>query len=205
MIPYHVQPCCYRGGIGTLFFCARGKEFKLVVEESDGTAHDGGLCRTYLTPTNLGECCSTSWRESPPRSTSGPRIVRRRRCMLHLYVRHRRDKQAYGNEWIGDFRLASITTYEVVANYCKAAMESGGQIRIHRRKFENIPATVCCECSIKVVTPIPGTNGFKVEFSDWTSLSVAYDKRLQQGYYFADPSYYEPAAEEEDEPCPLKP
>ena len=119
--------------------------------------------------------------------------------MLHLYLRHRRDKQAYGNEWIGDFRLASITTYEVVANLCKAIMESGNRVRIHRRKFERIPATVCRECSIKAVTSMPGTNGFKVEFSEWTSLSIAYDKRLQQGYYFADPSDYEPAAEEEED------
>jgi hypothetical protein len=120
--------------------------------------------------------------------------------LLHLYLRHRRDKEAYGNEWIGDFRVASITTYQVVAQNCQAAMESGDRIRIHRRKFENIPATVCCECSIKAVSPMLGTNGFKVEFSDWTSLSVAYDKRLQQGYYYADPSDYEPNAEEDHEP-----
>jgi hypothetical protein len=119
--------------------------------------------------------------------------------MLHLYLRHRRDKQAYGNEWVGDFRMASITTYEVVSEYCQAAMESGDRIRIHRRKFENIPATVCCECSIKAVTPIPGTNGFKVEFSDWTRLSITYDKSLQRGYYFADPSDYEPPPEKDDE------
>jgi hypothetical protein len=132
--------------------------------------------------------------ETPPLNRYGKMAA-----MLHLYLRHRRDKQAYGNEWIGDFRLASITTYAVVAQHCETAMESGSRIRIHRRKFENIPATVCCECSIKTVAPIPGSNGFRVEFTDWTVLKVSYDKRLQQGYYFADPSSYEPAAEE-DEP-----
>jgi hypothetical protein len=46
---------------------------------------------------------------------------------------------------------------------------------------------------------MPGTNGFRVEFSEWTALSVTYNKRLQQGYYFADPSDYEPAAGGDDD------
>jgi hypothetical protein len=77
-------------------------------------------------------------------------------------------------------------------------MESGTRIRVHRRRFENNPATVCCECSVKAVAAIPGTNGFKVEFCDWTTLSVVYEKRLQQGYYYADPSTYEPAREDDE-------
>ena len=48
--------------------------------------------------------------------------------MLHLYIRHRRDTQSYGNQWFGDFRLLSLTTYEVVAEYCKNAQEQGQRI-----------------------------------------------------------------------------
>lgn len=36
-----------------------------------------------------------------------------------------------------------------------------------------------------------------VEFEDWRSMSIEHDRRLQQGYYFADPSDYEQPADEE--------
>jgi hypothetical protein len=109
--------------------------------------------------------------------------------MLHLFIRARRDSQSYGNEWIGDFRVKSIKTYETVADYCRGAMDSGAKVRIHRRRFERIPATICCECTVKSVMREP--DGFRVEFENWRSLSIETDRRLQQGYYFADPSDYE--------------
>jgi hypothetical protein len=111
--------------------------------------------------------------------------------MLHLYLRHPRDSQSYGNVWFGDFRLRSITTYGVVAEHCRAIMERGERLRIHRRTFEKIPATICCECSVKSVMPIEGKNGFRVEFKDWIDLYIDRYKRLQQGYYFDSPSNYE--------------
>lgn len=168
-----------------------GHEYAASLKDEAGVVHD---CGSWPSLREAGEHLRLMAEE-----IAGEESVRRGR-MLHLYLRHRRDKQAYGNEWIGDFRLASITTYEAVANLCRAAMEAGGRVRVHRRKFEHIPATVCCECSVKAVTPIPPTNGFKVEFSEWISLSVAYDKRLQKGYYFADPADYEPAPEEGEDP-----
>jgi hypothetical protein len=111
--------------------------------------------------------------------------------MLHLYIR-RRDSQSYGNKRLGDFKLKSITTYDTVADDCRAAMERGDRLRVHRRKFENSPATICCECAVKAVEPLVGANGFRVEFHDWTTLSIVVEKRLQQGYYFAMPADYEP-------------
>jgi hypothetical protein len=77
-------------------------------------------------------------------------------------------------------------------------MEDNTPVRIHRRRYERIPATVCCECTVKSVTPEQA--GFRVEFDNWRSLSIEWDRRLQQGYYFADPtSYEEPASEEKIE------
>ena len=68
-------------------------------------------------------------------------------------------------------------------------MQSRSPIRIHRRRFEKFPAMVCGECTVKSVTP--DKNGFRVEFENWRSLSIRHDRRLQQGYYFADPKGYE--------------
>jgi len=68
-------------------------------------------------------------------------------------------------------------------------------VRVHRRKFGKIPATICCECSVKSVGTIEGTNGFRVEFQDWRSLTIEREKRLQQGYYFDSPSNYEEPAD----------
>jgi hypothetical protein len=111
--------------------------------------------------------------------------------MLHLYLRHRRDSQAYGNKWAGDSKLESITTYEAVAEYCRLAMQLGEPVRIHRRKFQRIPATICCECRVRSVKPIKDSNGFTVEFHEWKPLFVERELRLQKGWYFADPSEYE--------------
>jgi hypothetical protein len=115
--------------------------------------------------------------------------------MLHLFLRARRDSQSYDNQWIDDFRVRSITTYEAVAEYCRNAMESQSPVRIHRRRYDRIPAMICCECMVKSVTA--EQRGFRVEFENWRSLSIEHDRRLQQGYYFADPSDYEEAADKE--------
>jgi hypothetical protein len=115
--------------------------------------------------------------------------------MLHLFLRSRRDSQSYDNDWIDDFRVRSIKTYDLVAQYCRAAMESHKPVRIHRRRYERIPAAVCSECDIKSITAEKG--GFKVEFENWRSLNIEVDRRLQQGYYFADPSSYEKPDSEE--------
>jgi len=115
--------------------------------------------------------------------------------MLHLFLRARRDSQSYDNEWIDDFRVRSIKTYDAVAEYCRAAMESHTPVRIHRRRYERIPAAICCECTVKSVTAEQA--GFRVEFENWRSLSIQRDLRLQRGYYFADPSDYESSDDEE--------
>jgi hypothetical protein len=109
--------------------------------------------------------------------------------MLHLFLRARRDSQSYDNQWIDDFRVRSIKTYAAVAGYCRDAMESHSLVRIHRRRYERIPATICCEGTVKSVTA--EQVGFRVEFENWRSLNIEKDRRLQQGYYFADPLSYE--------------
>jgi hypothetical protein len=109
--------------------------------------------------------------------------------MLHLFLRARRDAQSYDNDWIGDYSIRSIKTYEQVAEYCRRAMDAGTPIRIHRRRFEQLPATVCAECHIKSV--VPEGNGLRVQFERCRSLSFVHGRRLQQGYYFAHPSEYE--------------
>jgi hypothetical protein len=57
---------------------------------------------------------------------------------------------------------------------------------------------ICCECKIKSVIPEEG--GYRVEFESWRSLSILNDRRLQRGYYFADPSEYDEPASFDDEP-----
>lgn len=109
--------------------------------------------------------------------------------MLHLYIRASRDSKAYENEWVGDFKVNSIATYAEVAEHCRRAQESGQPIRIHRRKYERVPATICCECYVKSI--IPEGNGFRVYFESWRPLYIERDKVLQKGYYFADPQEYE--------------
>jgi hypothetical protein len=111
------------------------------------------------------------------------------RKVFHLFLRFRRDSQSYDNDWADDFRLRSIKTYDKVADYCREAMHNGTRIRIHRRKFERYAAMICGECSVESVAA--ENNGFRVTFGNWHSLSIPYDKRMQQGYYFADPADYE--------------
>ena len=57
---------------------------------------------------------------------------------------------------------------------------------------------ICCECYVKSVTA--EEPGFRVEFERYRSLSIENDRRLQRGYYFANPSDYEeePTAEPEE-------
>jgi len=115
--------------------------------------------------------------------------------MLHLFLRSRRDSQSYDNDWIDDFRLRSIKTYKEVADYCCVAKESNSPVRIHRRRHGNIPAIICCECYVKAVKSEQA--GFRVEFENPRSLSIVTDRRLQRGFYFADPSEYERTTTEE--------
>jgi hypothetical protein len=109
--------------------------------------------------------------------------------MLHLFLKSRRDSQSYDNDWIDDFRVRSIKTYDAVASHCRSAMESGSVIRIHRRRYERLPAMICCECNVKSV--VAEQNGFRIEFKNWRSLSLLQDRRHPRGYYFAKPSEYE--------------
>jgi len=183
MVPYHVQIYVRNGDIFRAFFYERNHEFELKMELPTSTLIDGGLWPSINEAADAARAMLMDLAKLPE-------VVRDRR-ILHLYIRHPRDSQSYGNDWFGDFRVRSITTYETVAQYCKTALQNGDRVRIHRRKFESFPATVCCECAVKSVEAIEGTNGFKVEFQDWTNLCVKFDKRLQQGYYFASPSSYE--------------
>ena len=185
MIPYHVQsyPSEHDSANASFYKEPNGFSFKLVVD-------DEVLLEAGPWPT-IGEA-DRAVRDLLPGLTKRPEVASNRN-MLHLYIRHRRDAQSFDNDWSDDFRVRSIKTYEAVAQHCKSAQERGERIRVHRRKFERIPAAICCECSVKSVEPIEGSNGFKVEFQDWKSLSVEREKRLQQGYYVATPSNYEEA------------
>lgn len=188
-VPFHVQIHFRNGDIFRAFYYRNGPEFDLKMELSDlpvSTVVDGGTWPSL-------ESAAAAAEAMLPDLAMRPEVIRNR-PMLHLYVRHRRDTQSYRNQWVGDFRLVSITTYGAVAECCENALAAGQRIRVHRRKFERIPATICCECSVKSVAPIEGTNGFAVEFQDWTSLSIEREKRLQKGYYFESPSSYDEAS-----------
>ena len=117
--------------------------------------------------------------------------------MLHLFLRSRRESQSYDNDSIDDFRIQSIKTYQEVADYCRSAMESGSPVRVHRRRYERLPATICCECYIKAVTAEQA--GFRMDFEKQRSLSIVNDRRLQRGCYFADASDYESHSDAESE------
>ncbi len=162
-------------------FYSRGAKFEAKMEIEDGSIIELGIWESI--DEAAGAVIDASRKLQPVNPS-----------MLHLYVRHRRDTQSYGNVWVDDFRLRSITTYETVAEYCKNALECGHRVRVHRRRFAKIPATICSECSVSSVARIEGTNGFKAEFKDWVSLTIEREKRLQQGYYFDSPANYESAS-----------
>jgi hypothetical protein len=183
-VPYHTEIRVVRGTITRFAFFKNENGFTFEVELPGDISIESG--KSYLTISDANTAADERVGGLPQH------LFSRHSRMLHLYLRHRRDTQAYGNKWVGDFKVESITTYDVVAECCRVALEHGDRIRIHRRKFEQSPATICCECSVKSVEPIPGTNGFKVEFHDWATLSMEVPKSLRKGYYFAVPADYEP-------------
>src|SRR6266849_1027865 len=128
LIPYHVQLYVRNGDIFQAFYYKRGQEFDLKIELPESTLIDAGTWPSLETAAAAAEAML-------PELAKRPEVIRNR-IMLHLYIRHRRDAQSYGNEWIGDFRLVSITTYESVAECCRSALQQGHRIRVHRRKFQ---------------------------------------------------------------------
>jgi len=130
------------------------------------------------------------------------------RKMLHLYLHHRHTGgNVYENRWGSDSESnpESIQTYAAVVKHCQAAMESGTPIRIHRRKYKQSQAVICCECKVKSIDP--EGDRFRVYFHEYQGLNIPREKLLRQGWYLADPSIYETSQHRETNainhgPCP---
>jgi hypothetical protein len=106
---------------------------------------------------------------------------------LYLVVHHGQDRDDWGNHWLDDDRLHSITTTTEIGRLCSSAKNTGERVFIHRCGWGSIEPTICC--SVLVSRAVNIGSGDLVEFTE----PVVLDRRPPvqpgrgQNFYEADP------------------
>jgi len=69
---------------------------------------------------------------------------------LYVVVRHRKDKDTWGNDWEDDCRLKSITTRKRLGDLCEAEKESGNVVYVYRCEFKagRVPSVITCSTRV---------------------------------------------------------
>ena len=108
---------------------------------------------------------------------------------LYVVLHHPKDRDHWGNQWLDDHCIDSITTTAQIGSLCEEAKRQGAPVWVHRCAYSNVPAVISCSAMVKEVHPLPGKGAF-VRFTESTASDGVPPVKPHPGQNFYHSAHY---------------